>query len=57
MMKSLADGAQDVYLTGQPRITFFKVIYRRFTNYSTECFDADFDFKIYGSTDLDQKTE
>ena len=29
-------GAQDLYLTGQPQITFFKTIYRRYTNFSIE---------------------
>ena len=30
------DGAQDVYLTGTAQITFFKVVYRRHTNFSVE---------------------
>ena len=30
------DGAQDVYLTGSAQITFFKVVYRRHTNFSVE---------------------
>ena len=29
-------GAQDVYLTGNPQITFFKAIYRRYTNFAME---------------------
>ena len=29
-------GAQDIYLTGNPQITFFKVVYRRHTNFSME---------------------
>ena len=29
-------GAQDMYLTGNPQITFFKVVYRRHTNFSME---------------------
>jgi hypothetical protein len=29
-------GANDLYLTGSPQITFFKVVYRRYTNFSTE---------------------
>ena len=28
-MQLVAYGAQDVYLTGNPQITFFKVVYRR----------------------------
>ena len=31
-----AYGAQDVYLTGNPHITFFKIVYRRHTNFSME---------------------
>lgn len=29
-------GSNDLYLTGSPQITFFKVVYRRYTNFSTE---------------------
>lgn len=36
LMQLVAYGAQDVYLTGRPQITFFKVVYRRHTNFSTE---------------------
>jgi len=35
-MQLVAYGAQDVYLTGQPQITYFKVVYRRHTNFSVE---------------------
>merc|ERR1711959_380215 len=36
LMQLVAYGAQDVYLTGNPQITFFKVVYRRHTNFSCE---------------------
>jgi hypothetical protein len=36
LMQLVAYGAQDVYLTGNPQITFFKVVYRRHTNFSVE---------------------
>ena len=36
ILQLVAYGAQDVYLTGNPQITFFKVIYRRHTNYAVE---------------------
>ena len=36
LMQLVAYGAQDIYLTGQPQITFFKVVYRRHTNFSVE---------------------
>jgi len=35
-MQLVAYGAQDVYLTGNPQITFFKGVYKRHTNFSTE---------------------
>ena len=35
-MQLVAFGAQDIYLTGNPQITFFKVVYRRHTNFSME---------------------
>jgi hypothetical protein len=36
LMQLVAYGAQDVYLSGNPQITFFKVVYRRHTNFSVE---------------------
>ena len=29
-------GCNDLYLTGAPQITFFKIAYRRYTNFSIE---------------------
>jgi len=37
LIQLVAIGTQDVYITGNPQITFFKVIYRRHTNFSKEC--------------------
>lgn len=42
LMQLVAYGAQDVYLTGNPQITFFKVVYRRHTNFSMECIEQTF---------------
>ena len=36
LMQLVAYGAQDIYLTGNPQITFFKTVYRRHTNFSME---------------------
>lgn len=36
LLQLVAYGAQDVYLTGSPQITFFKVVYRRHTNFAME---------------------
>ena len=38
-MQLVAYGAQDVYLTGNPQITFFKLVYRRHTNYAMEAIE------------------
>ena len=42
LMQLVAYGAQDVYLTGNPQITFFKVVYRRHTNFSCEDIEQTF---------------
>ena len=36
LMQLVAYGAQDIYLTGQPQITYFKSVYRRHTNFAVE---------------------
>ena len=41
-MQLVAYGAQDVYLTGNPQITFWKVTYRRHTNFSMESIEQTF---------------
>jgi len=47
-MQLVAYGAQDVYLTGNPQITFFKVVYRRHTNFSMECIEQPLDSARFG---------
>ena len=42
LMQLVAYGAQDIYLTGNPQITFFKVVYRRHTNFSMESIEQTF---------------
>ena len=42
LMQLVAYGAQDIYLTGNPQITFFKVVYRRHTNFSREAIEQTF---------------
>ena len=42
LMQLVAHGAQDVYLTGDPQITYFKVVYRRHTNFSMESIQQQF---------------
>ena len=50
-MQLVAYGAQDIYLTGNPQITFFKVVYRRHTNFSQETMEHSFN----GTVDFGRK--
>ena len=53
LLQIAAYGAQDVYLTGDPQITFFKVVYRRHTNFSMEAIQQHFSGKIgFGKSDI-----
>ena len=50
LLQLVAYGAQDVYLTGNPQITFFKVVYRRHTNFAIESIQQTFNGSVdYGS--------
>ena len=51
LMQLVAYGAQDVYLTGNPQITFFKVVYRRHTNFAIESIEQTFN----GTPDFGKK--
>ena len=51
LMQLVAYGAQDIYLTGNPQITFFKVVYRRHTNFSIESIEQTFN----GTADFGKK--
>ena len=42
LMQLVAYGAQDIYLTGNPQITFWKVSYKRHTNFSMEAIEQTF---------------
>ena len=53
LMDLVAYGAQDIYLTGNPQITFFKVVYRRHTNFSMETIQQT----IQGSGTLENTSE
>jgi len=47
-MQLVAYGAQDIYLTGNPQITFFKVVYRRHTNFSMESIEQTWNGTVAG---------
>ena len=51
LMQLVAYGAQDIYLTGNPQITFFKVVYRRHTNFAVESIEQTFN----GAAELGKK--
>ena len=53
LMQLVAYGAQDVYLTGNPQITFFKVVYRRHTNFAMESIEQTFN----GQGDFGRKVQ
>ena len=48
LLQLVAQGRQDIYLSGNPQTTFFKQVYRRYTNFSMEMqyipFDTAADF-------------
>lgn len=52
-MQLVAYGAQDIYLTGNPQITFWKVVYRRYTNFAMESIEQVFN----GQADFGKKVQ
>ena len=42
LLQLVAYGAQDAYLTGNPHITFWKILYKRHTNFAVEAFRVNF---------------
>ena len=43
LIQIVAYGAQDLFLTGIPEITFFKFLYKRYTNFAMEFIELDLD--------------
>jgi len=43
IMQIIFQGAQDLYLTGNPTMTFFKTVYKRYTQFGTEYISLFFD--------------
>ena len=42
LLQLVAYGAQDAYLSGNPHITFWKILYKRHTNFAIEAFRVNF---------------
>lgn len=51
LLQLVARGRQDAYLTSNPQFTFFKHVYRRYTQFSMESIPIDFD----GNTDFGRR--
>ena len=57
LLQLAAYGAQDIYLTGNPQITFFVGVYRRYTNFAIQNIpqyfngNSDFGQKVYCQVD------
>jgi hypothetical protein len=43
LIQLVSYGSQDIFLTGTPQITFFKMVYRRHTNFAMESVEVPFD--------------
>ncbi len=46
LLQLVATGVQDLYLTGNPQVSLFKVIYKRHTNFSMESVRQTFDGQV-----------
>ena len=59
LLQLVAVGIQDIYIIGNPQITFFKTIYKRYTNFSLESIqqsiDGRTDFGQYIQVTIDRK--
>ena len=42
LLQLVAFGAQDIYLSGNAQVTFFKLVYRRHTNFAQETIEQTF---------------
>lgn len=51
LIQLVAKGIQDIYLTSEPKITYFKIVYRRHTNFSIESIPQNFSSTVdFGET-------
>ncbi len=53
LIQVITSGNQDIMLTGNPEITFFNIIYRRYTNFGKKVVELGFDNNInFGQTSI-----
>lgn len=59
LIQLVAVGVQDIYLIGNPQITFFRTVYKKYTNFSLEAIsqtiDGRTDFGQYIQVQIDKK--
>ena len=56
LMQLIAYGSQDLYLTGNPQITFYKTVYKRYTNFATEYIELPFEtLPVFNTTKKQQE--
>ena len=51
-------GAQDLYLTDNPQISYFKSVYKRYTNFAMEVMELDLNgnsFQLFSSSSNERK--
>lgn len=57
-MQLTSYGSEDIVLTGQPQITFFKLVYRRYTHFATEIirqhFSTDLNFGVESASNIER---
>ena len=53
LIQVISSGNQDIMLTGNPEITFFNIIYRRYTNFGKKIVELSFDNNVnFGETSV-----
>ena len=52
LLQLMAYGAEDMYLTGNPQMSYFKIVYRRHTNFAIESVQQIFDSSAKSNTKL-----
>ena len=55
LMQLVPYGAQDIYISGNPQITFWKILYKRHTNFAVESIEVTFNGSGPSSTSCNYK--
>jgi hypothetical protein len=49
---NIISGGSDLYLTGLPQITFYKMVYRRYTHFASESIKCEFDDNVQFDSEM-----